>query len=227
MRYRISGADSTSGREVALIVDVGSEKEATEEAASKGIFIASLCPEPGNGEPNKSPPSVQRQKKLYLLVFLWVTSLVATGGLVFVLATQSHGHKEQSEAVDPALEKYEMRYKKFLSTMDPFVTETRGLLGRMDAGISYNDYSNKVGDIAAAFASIDRSDDSPVNGVLIRAAEEAYESIKDVRSVWLTKIKYAEYDSLKDDSAKAFDQAFSAAGTKARVFLRLYDAAAK
>lgn len=91
----------------------------------------------------------------------------------------------------------------------------------MDAGLSYNDYSGKVGDLAAAHAGIDRSDTSALNGMIIDAADEAYEAFKDAREPFLNHVKYSKSDYFE----KQFNAAFSRAAQKAKLFLVLYEPA--
>jgi hypothetical protein len=221
MRYYILGADSRSGRDIEMIVDVADRAEAEREASLKGIFVSSIRPDGSDQRTPAQDGSDVRAVPLGLIVGGIAAVVVVVGGIIAVIMyTRTHSSQATVGApVAPAEVKTVNKPDPFRKSIEPFAREVQGLLGPMDAGLSYNDYSAKVGDIAAAYAQIDRSDSFGVKGMIFGAAGDAYEAFKDAREPFRNHIEYPTSDLFR----KNFDDAFSHAAEKARAFLVLYE----
>lgn len=161
------------------------------------------------------------------MIVLLVTALI--GGLAIFAVSSSRARARQEAAAKRAVEEeaakseHERQQAAFRATIESFAYEVRSLLGRMDAGLSYSEYTSKIGDLAAAYANIDRAERIGLNGMILDAAEDAYEAFKDVREPWLEKIRFSDLKYEKDLRDEQFNKAFSTAAEKAQIFLLLYE----
>ncbi len=129
------------------------------------------------------------------------------------VAVMNRGNPKAEDTSTPT-----KNHEKFHKSVQPFVKELRGLLGRMDAGLSFFDFNQKLGDLAAAYRGIADAQDGPSERDRDRA-EKAYKAFIAVRKAWGEKIA----NSNAPDMRETFDLACEEAAAQARVFLQHHE----